>query len=209
MKTNLPLILFLLFAISVADVQAQEKSPTVKFLNRRGYRFPKAINRNDTTKRKTLNERTVKWPDTLYYNTVYKASLFGSPTIPISFSRVEKGADGKYVVTPTLGIGYGYTWFFGHIIFNENDKLTVDPVFFFGFVADISLQSDFNLKKPAGFFTGAFIGSQAFSIFFGYDYITKSFSLGVGGRVDLYTIAQRTLRPYGRVKDPEQESVAH
>lgn len=199
MKTISWLLVFLFFAISMSRGQTQEKSPTVKFLNKRGYRFPAVVDPKDTI-RKTMNERTVKWPDTLYYNTVYKSTLLGSPTIPISFSRVEF-VDGKYQVSPTISLGYGYTWFFGHFIFNENDKLTVDPTFFFGLIADIALQNDFNLKKPAGFFTGGFLGTQAFSIFSGYDFVTQSFTLGLGGRIDVFTISQKSLRPFGKVKE--------
>ena len=110
------------FVASVAIGQAEGKSPTAKFLDKRGYTFP-----GDSTD----PERLAKWPDTLYYNTTYRAKLLGSPTIPISFNRVEF-VDGKYQITPTIGIGYGYTWFFGHFIFSENDKIIVDPTFFFG-----------------------------------------------------------------------------
>ena len=29
-----------------------------------------------------------------------------------------------------MGVGLGYTWFWGDFIFNENDKITVDPKVF-------------------------------------------------------------------------------
>ena len=150
------------------------------FLNKRGYTF---------TDSNTINTRVdslQKWPDTIYYNTSYRATLLGSPTIPISFSKIEL-VDGKYQVTPTVSIGYGYTWFTGKFIFNENDKITIDPVFFFGLIADIGLQNDFRLNKLTSIFTGGFIGFGAFSLFGGYDYMTQSPSIGLGGRIDLFT----------------------
>jgi len=124
----------------------------------------------------------------------------GSPTIPISFSKIEL-INGKYEVTPTVSIGFGYTWFTGKFIFNENDKITIDPVFFFGLIADAGLSNDFNLRKLTGFFTGGFIGFGAFSLFGGYDYIAQSTTIGLGGRIDLFTLNQNTLKPFGKVRE--------
>ncbi len=189
-------ILFTLFFLSAACIvnAQQEKSPIVQFLNKRGYTFP------DQRPVKTASDTMQKWPDTLYYNTVYKPQLLGSATIPISFSRIEM-IDGKYEVSPTLSIGYGYTWFTGDFIFNENDKITVDPGFFFGLVADVSLQNDFSFNKLAGFFTGGFIGFGDFSLFGGYDFVSGSAALGLGGRIDLYSVKQNALHPIGRVRE--------
>lgn len=180
--------------ISLISFGQEEKSPIVNFLNKRGYHFPSTINNEN------IADSLKKWPDTLYYNTVYKAKLFGSPTIPISFSKIEY-VNGKYEVSPTISIGYGYTWFFGDFIFNENDKITVDPTFFFGLITEIGLQNDFSLKKLASILTGGFIGFGAFSLFAGYDYITKSPSIGLGGRIDLYTVKQNYLKPIGKIRE--------
>ncbi len=184
----------LTFGISLISFGQVEKSPIVKFLTMRGYQFQSTLNNQ------IIPDSLKKWPDTLYYNTVYKAKLFGSPTIPISFSKIEY-VNGKYEVSPTISIGYGYTWFFGDFIFNENDKITVDPTFFFGLITDIGLQNDFSLKKLASIFTGGFIGFGAFSLFAGYDYITNSPSIGLGGRIDLYTVKQNYLKPMGKVRE--------
>jgi len=191
MKNSLAFILIFIFFIS--NLKAQEKkSPTFKFLHKRKYVFTDSLSQ-DTV----LNK---KWPDTLYYNTVYHSKLLASPTIPISFSRVVL-VNGKYEVTPTISIGYGYAWFFGNFYFNETDKISVDPSFFFGLMADVSLQNDFSLNKLTGFFTGAFIGLSSFTVFGGYDYITRAPLLGIGGRIDLYTLHQSSLRPVGKVTE--------
>src|SRR5436190_6579170 len=126
MKYFLFLFTFICLAIHVSEAQnsQEEKSPVVEFLNRRGYSF-------EQMKNEKLPDSLKQWPDTLYYNTVYKAKLLGSPTIPISFSSIEY-VDGQYQVSSLVSIGYGYTWFFGDFIFNENDKITVDPTFCFG-----------------------------------------------------------------------------
>src|SRR4051812_42996045 len=84
----------------------EEKNPVVEFLTKRGYTFP------DSNKVNTQPDSLKKWPDTVYYNTTYKSKLLGTPTIPISFSRLEL-VDGKYVLSPTISIGYGYAWFRG------------------------------------------------------------------------------------------------
>ena len=188
------LCIFILFSSVVIAQEQEEKSPIVEFLFKRGYTFP-----SDTVK-KNLPDSLKKWPDTLYYNTVYEAKLLGSPTIPISFSRIEY-VNGKYEVSPTISIGYGYTWFSGDFIFNENDKITVDPKFFFGLVSDIALQNDFSFNKLAGFFTGGFIGFGNFSLFMGYEFISASAAIGLGGRIDLYTVRQKALHPIGRVRE--------
>ena len=192
MKNILLLILILILCDSKLIAQ-EKKSPTYKFLQKRKYVFPDSL-AHDTV---ILNK---KWPDTLYYNTVYHTKLLGSPTIPISFSRVIL-INGKYEVTPTISIGYGYAWFFGNFYFNETDKVSVDPTFFFGLMADVSLQNDLSLDKLTGFFTGAFIGLSSFTVFAGYDYIISSPLLGIGGRIDLYTLHQSSLRPIGKVSE--------
>ncbi len=196
MKKILSLLSVLVFMILAARAgNPQEgKSPIVQFLFKRGYTFPDSI--APTTAEDSFN----KWPDTVYYNTVYVARLLGSPTIPLSFSKIEY-KDGKYEVTPTISIGYGYTWFTGDFIFNENDKITIDPKLFFGLVADVGLQNDFSLNKLASFFTGGFVGFGNFSIFAGYDFVSKAPSIGLGGRVDLFTISQNFLKPIGKVKE--------
>lgn len=189
---------FLLFFALGKMVSAQDslidKSPTVVFLFKKGYTFP------DSAADKKTSSTERKWPDSLYYNTVYVAKLLGSPTIPVSFSRIEY-VDGKYEVSPTISIGYGYTWFTGNFIFSESDNIIINPKFFFGVVGDIGLQNNFNFKKLAGIFTGAFIGFGSFSLFAGFDYISKSPSIGLGGRIDLYTISQNYLKPIGKIKE--------
>ena len=198
MKTLVLLICFCILAISSGTAQTDSalnaKSPTVQFLHKRGYKFP-----SDPGKRRLPDSMKI-WPDTLYYENIYKPRLMGSPTIPISFSKIEY-SHGAYNVTPTISIGYGYTWFFGDLMFTEYDKLVVDPTFFFGLIADIGLQNDFNITKPAGFFTGGFVGFKAYSLFFGYDFITRSPSIGIGGRIDVYTIRQMSLKTFGKVRE--------
>ena len=197
MKTGMKAIyLFVFSAIFIAKIAnaQEEKSPTVKFLNKRGYTF------TDSTTVNSSAESLRKWPDTLYYNTSYRATLLGSPTIPISFSQIVL-VKGKFLVVPAISIGLGYTWFIGKFSFNENDKITIDPVFFFGLFADVGLQNDFSLNKLTSIFTGAFIGFGAFTLFGGYDYTSKSPTIGLGGRIDLYTISQTSLRPFGKVRE--------
>lgn len=97
-------------------------------------------------------------------------------------------------------MGLGYTWFWGDFIFNENDKITVDPKVFFGVVANTGLESGLNFKE-GGLYASGFIGISSFTLIFGYDIINKSPSLGVGGRIDLYSISQKFLHVLGRVHE--------
>ncbi|MBL0103648.1 MAG: hypothetical protein IPP51_07780 [Bacteroidetes bacterium] len=200
MKSGFLLCLLLFF---LTPIFAQEaKAPITNYLLSRGYVFP------DSTNASVVPDSLKKWPDTLYYNTVYRARLLGSPTIPISFSKIEH-INGKYEVSPTISIGYGYTWFTGDFIFNENDKITIDPVFFFGVIGDIGLQNDFSLKKLASVFTGVFVGFGQFSLFAGYDYLSHSPTIGLGGRIDLFTVSQNYLKPIGKVRETRRhKSVA-
>ncbi len=179
--------------VKIANAQ-EEKSPTVKFLNKRGYTF------TDSTTGGSRAESLKKWPDTLYYYTSYRATLLGSPTIPVSFSKTVL-VKGKFLVVPTISIGVGYTWFIGKFIFNENDKITIDPIFFFGLLADVGLQNDFSLNKFTSVFAGGFIGIGAFTFFGGYDFTSKSPSIGLGARIDLFTISQNFLKPFGKVRE--------
>jgi len=190
MKLTIVLCIILILTVSISNGQ-EEKSPTYDFLNRRGYIFPGNMGPPDSLR---------KWPDTMYYDTPYKSKLLGSPTIPISFGRVEF-QNGKYQVTPTLSIGYGYAWFFGDFIFSENDKIIVDPGFSFGIMGDIGIQNNFDLTKPSGLFLGGFIGIPAITLFSGYDFLAKTPIIGLGTRVDLYTLSQNRLKPCGKVRE--------
>jgi hypothetical protein len=175
-------------------VYAQEyKNPVVQFLLKRGYTFP------DSIKQSQLPDSLHKWPDTVFYNTTYRSRLLGSPTIPLSFSRLEL-VDGKYQLSPTISIGYGYAWFFGTFLFSETDEILVKPKVFFGPIADIALQNNFDFKKLAGVFAGGFIGFGGFNLFGGYDFLANSPSFGIGSRIDIYTIYPKSLKPFGRVK---------
>ncbi len=197
------IFLFLFSAICITKISnaQEEKSPTVKFLTKRGYTF------TDSTNVINRTQSLLKWPDTLYYNTSYRATILGSPTIPISFSKIEL-VKGQYQVTPAVSIGYGYTWFTGKFIFDENDKIIIDPVFFFGLIADVGLQNNFSLNKLTSIFTGGFIGFGAFSLFAGYDYMSKSPSIGLGGRIDLFTVSQNRLKPFGKVREVRKHKKA-
>jgi hypothetical protein len=193
MKRTITFVAVLFIAISISRGQ-DDKSPTVKFLNKRGYYFQKNNSLPDSLK---------QWPDTLYYNTSYKAKLLGTPTIPISCERVEL-VNGVYQLIPSLNLGFGYTWFFGDFIFSENDKIIIDPGFSFGVMGNIGIQSNFNLSKPAGLFAGGFFGIQAITIFAGYDFLVRSPILGIGARVDLFTLSQNFLKPIGKVTEKKK-----
>jgi|GEM_PF-769693 len=191
--------LFLVFSISFLTVSIANgqdtNAPIVQFLIKRGYTFPDSVRKNHRPDSKQ------QWPDTLYYNTVYKSKLLGSITIPFLSSGIEIAGGipkGTYSVTPTLAIGFGYTWFWGDFIFNENDKITVDPKVFFGLAATTGISNGLNLEK-GGFYVSGFIGVSTFSLLFGYDIINHSPTLGIGGRVDLYTISQKYLHIIGKV----------
>jgi hypothetical protein len=191
--TIMKVLLYCICFLWISMCAAQEyKNPVVQFLQKRGYSFSDSV-------RKSVPDSLRKWPDTVFYNTTYRPKLLGSPTIPVSFSRLEL-KDGKYQLSPTISLGYGYAWFFGNFIFTETDEIMVKPTFFFGAIGDIALQNNFDLKKLAGIFAGGFIGFGGFSLFGGYDFLANSPSFGIGSRIDIYTIYPKSLKPFGRVK---------
>ena len=193
MKHFLLIPLFAVFINSFADAQ-DTRNPNTKFLTKRGYNFPDSGEKND------LPGKVSQWPDTLYYNTMYRARLMGSLTIPITFSSVQI-SNGDAIVSPNVSLGMGYTWFYGDFIFNENDKMTIEPTFFFGVLGDAGIENNFSLNKLAGFFAGGFIGIGAFTLFAGYDVINRYPLVGLGGRVDFYTISQKFLHVFGKVHE--------
>ncbi len=172
----------------------ETNSPIVNYLLKSGYVFP-----TSETELKT-RDCLSQWPDTLYYNTKYKSRLMGSATVPISFSSLEF-TSGNYIVSPTIGLGVGYTWFLGDFIFNDDDKMTIDPTFFFGVIGIAGLENNFSFNKLASFATGGFVGFGAFTLFGGYDIINKTPSVGLGGRIDFFTISQKYLRVFGKVHE--------
>ena len=190
MKKILSIIIIILCAISIGYAQ-QDKSPLFKFLHKRGYRFAGT----DTS------GKNDQWPDTIYYNTIYKSTLLGSPTIPFSFSSIDLSS-GNFALNSAIKIGYGYTWFLGDFTFNENDELTIRQSFSFGFDADFDFKHSFITGRPtSSFVVGGFIGLQTFSLFGGYDFLEKTTTLGIVTRIDIYTIFQPSLKPFGKIRE--------
>ena len=181
----------------VSAVQAEgdpqkEVRPTVTFLQKHGYVFPP-----EGAPPAVIVPQT-KWPETVYYNTEYKSPLLGSFTVPYSFAKIERN-NGKFQVSPVISLGLGYNFFVGDFIFGENDRIITDQSLCFGPVVLAGVQNDFNLNKFTNIMSGGFIGLGPISLFFGYDYFTKSFSLEFGQRVDFYILGQNFLDPLGRV----------
>ncbi len=121
MKSFLLLCLsFFLISYAVGqDIFASDQRPIPHFLTKRGYVFPDSVKGNNTV----IN---YQWPDSLYYNTVYKSKLMGSLTVPISFSNIELN-HGNYVLSPTISLGIGYTWFLVTLYLMKMIKITVGP----------------------------------------------------------------------------------
>lgn len=190
MKKIFTFLLFLACSISIINAQ-QDKSPLFKFLHKRGYRFAGAdsLGKND------------QWPDTIYYNTIYKAPLLGSPTIPFSFSSIDFNS-GNFALNSAIKLGYGYTWFLGDFTFNEDDEVSIRQSFSFGVDADIDFKNSFLTGRPtSSFVVGAFFGLQTFSLFGGYDFLAKTTTLGIVTRIDIYTIFEPSLKPFGRITE--------
>ncbi|HMG15969.1 MAG TPA: hypothetical protein VK590_11015, partial [Saprospiraceae bacterium] len=143
--------LFIFINTSQGQDSLNDKSLTVKYLIKRGYFF------RDSAGYASIPSNQKKWPDKLYYNTVYTSKFLGSPTVPFNFTKIEY-VDGEFLVSPTLSLGYGYTWFTGDFIFNEYDKIIVNPGVFFGAVGNVGLQSNFSFSRLGNFFLGGFIG---------------------------------------------------
>jgi len=191
MKYLLFAVSLFLFVPSFVDGQDDTSRPIVQFLLKRGYVFPDSIGKRHST------DTSHKWPDTLYYNTEYKAKRMGSITIPYFFSSIEI-AHGNITVSPAVNLGLGYTWFGGDFIFDENDKIIVDPKLFYGVFANTGLENGLSLKR-GGLYAAGFVGVSSFTLIFGYDIINKSPSIGVGGRIDFYSISQNFLHVLGKV----------
>jgi hypothetical protein len=192
-KSFLAILGLIIFSCSLAIGQ-DLRSPNSKFLTKRGYTFP------DSTNKGTLAFGNRQWPDTMYYSTMYKSRLLGSLTIPITFNSLHV-SNGEGIVSPNVSIGLGYTWFYGDFIFNEDDKMTVDPTFFFGLLGDIGIGSATSFSKVAGFLAGGFIGVGAFTLFGGYDVLNGYLVVGLGARVDFFTFSQKFLHVFGRVHE--------
>jgi hypothetical protein len=193
MKYFISLLLFSIFLNTIV-VGQDTRNPNTKFLTKRGYNFPDSGNKN------TVVGKRNQWPDTVFYNTTYKPRLMGSLTIPITFTSIQLENESA-IVSPNISLGMGYTWFYGDFIFNEDDKMTIEPTFFFGVLGDAGIENNFSLKKLAGFFAGGFVGFGAFTLFVGYDIINRYPLAGIGGRVDFYTISQKFLHVFGKVRE--------
>jgi len=193
MKLFLATLALLLFSCSFAIAQDDERSPNSEFLDKRGYTFPDSANPN------ALPRVSTQWPDTLYYNTRYKPRLMGSLSIPITFTSIK--LNGSPGAISDLSLGLGYTWFYGNFVFNEDDRMTISPTFFYGVVFEAGIGTPTSFSKIAGSLAGGFIGVGAFTLFGGYDIINRYAEVGIGARVDFFTFSQKYLHVFGKVHE--------
>jgi len=71
-------------------------------------------------------------PEHMYYDMPMRGGLIGTPTIPISFSRlVYDIPSAQWNLVPNLAIGVGYTWMVGNFTITKENLIHVDPVIVF------------------------------------------------------------------------------
>jgi hypothetical protein len=204
MKTRMILIfsiwLFPILPLLAQDTNSQEnQTASEKFLSRY-YSIS-----TDTTRElkyfsaiKSANDP--KWPSTMYYNTEYTAGLFGTPTIPITFNRLQI-KDGKAQLGTSISMGVGYTWFFGDFTFLEDGSIKVDHQFLLGIAGDFSIQGSPNEAEiKTGATLGGFLGFKQISLFAGYDFVNKSYPVGIGARLDFFSLSSDKFYPYGTIR---------
>ena len=134
--------------------------------------------------------------NTLKPGTAYSVSGSTS-TIPVTFSRVEKDAAGKYSVGAALNLGYGYTWFGGSGSYlatpapstpvaggGSNDgTMDVDPEIFGGLALNTGIRNESAGVGGALSATG-FVGFKMVAVSAGYDFIAKSPIFGLSAKID-------------------------
>ncbi|NPV01493.1 MAG: hypothetical protein HPY53_08945 [Brevinematales bacterium] len=145
------------------------------------------------------NAQETKWPKVLYYNTPYCGGLLGTPTIPISFSRLVYSPDTKELyLEPSFSIGVGYTFFTGEFYFTEDNKININPYFLFGFSLDIGARNESAEKATVFSVTpGAFIGFSSFSLYVGCELMSRQWVLGIGFRLDFFSLDNSRFHVYG------------
>jgi hypothetical protein len=138
----------------------------------------------------------------MYYNTAYTSPIMGTPSIPVTFNRIDY-KDGRASQGATLSLGLGYTLFFGSFTIEEDGSFKVDPQILFGVAAtgDLKPADPQGGGTQSGFTVGFFAGIKFIQAFIGHDFVNNATVVGLGSRIDAFNLTQAALWPYGSVQE--------
>jgi len=121
--------------------------------------------------------------------------FISTQTIPITFSKLVKGSDGKYTVGAQLSIGYGYVWILGKMTALGDDDVRIDPGFFVGANLDVGVRNDGGEAKPAASL-GAIVGFNIVAVTIGYDFLGESPYVGLSSKIDVFALKKNEFTEY-------------
>jgi len=124
------------------------------------------------------------------------------PTVPVSFSRVEKKDDDDYHLGATLNLGYGITWLRGTGVYEEPESknpnsldsvkaaiakgsLNVSTIWYWGIAANTGVR-DGGQDVGGSLGLSIFAGLHDFGLTLGYDLLGKTPFVGLGGKIDVF-----------------------
>lgn len=116
-----------------------------------------------------------------------------TPSLPVSFSRLEQNDAGDWRVGANVAIGASYVFMLGKGTGLEDGSVRVDPAFFIGLTGNFGVAQDPDEDGAISesFMLGGVLGFSGLSVIAGRDILAKTPILGVGGRIDLLTLTDK------------------
>ncbi len=134
----------------------------------------------------------VKRVDREMESKTFSVSLL-TETLPVTFGRLEKNADGDWEVGANVSLGISYVYMTGKGTIRSDKSIEVEPQFFIGLTSSIGLTQTAGESKDAteSLMFGGVVGFGGFGFMAGYDFLTESSVLGISTQLDFTTITEK------------------
>ncbi len=120
--------------------------------------------------------------------------ILGTPTIPLTFSRVEK-IQGEYRIGAALELGLGYSVVQGKALYNADGTISVDPELLAGLAVNVGARNG-DTKLDSSLSLSGIIGFSRVALTTGYDLLNKSWFFGLCTKVDTFSFTKTGYTAY-------------
>jgi hypothetical protein len=109
--------------------------------------------------------------------------------LPVSFSRLEKDADGNWRVGANMSLGASYGFMVAKGRGLQDGSIEFDPQFYVGVTGNLGLSQDLEESGvKESLMIGGVIGFSDFNALIGYDILVDTPVFGIGTRVNVQAI---------------------
>ncbi len=115
-------------------------------------------------------------------------------SVPITLVRLDFNESGNSFIAPALSVGIGYAWISGVTIIDAtSESLRIEPQTSIGIATSFGAVNGVDGITVSITVSGV-IGFNSLNMSLGYDLITETAVLGVGFRIDVFSLSRNSYR---------------